>query len=93
MSGKQSKGKGKQKATEYEDDGEASASGSVNGAFPGNGQSLAGSSTPMSEKAKGKQRAEPQVKLRKGKSKGQVLGKASTPTPGQSVFLRRNCNC
>ncbi|KAL1667499.1 hypothetical protein GGF50DRAFT_124822 [Schizophyllum commune] len=78
---KQSKGKGKQKATEYEDDGEASASGSVNGAFPGSGQSLAGSSTPMSEKAKGKQRAEPQVKLRKGKSKGQVLGKASTPTP------------
>ncbi|KAL1705454.1 hypothetical protein EV121DRAFT_279590 [Schizophyllum commune] len=78
---KQSKGKGKQKATEYEDDGEASASGSVNGVFPGSGQSLAGSSTPMSEKAKGKQRAEPQVKLRKGKSKGQVLGKASTPTP------------
>ncbi|KAL1760246.1 hypothetical protein FB107DRAFT_287083 [Schizophyllum commune] len=78
---KQSKGKGKQKATEYEDDGEVSAPGFVNGAFPGNGQSLAGSSTPMSEKAKGKQRAEPQVKLRKGKSKGQVLGKASTPTP------------
>ncbi|KAL1692551.1 hypothetical protein GGG16DRAFT_124024 [Schizophyllum commune] len=78
---KQSKGKGKQKATEYQDDGEASASGSVNGAFHGSGQSLAGSSTPMSEKAKGKQRAEPQVKLRKGKSKGQVLGKASTPTP------------
>ncbi|KAL1745796.1 hypothetical protein HDZ31DRAFT_81675 [Schizophyllum fasciatum] len=75
--------KGKQKATEHDDEGHASAtpSGSVDGAFSGDGQALAGSSTPMSEKARGKQRAEPQVKLRKQKAKGHVLGKASTPTP------------
>ncbi|KAJ7701422.1 hypothetical protein B0H17DRAFT_1157700 [Mycena rosella] len=61
------KGKGKAKA-------ESSA-------FKGNGQRLDGSSIPQkSEKAKGKEKAKPPIKLRKAKSKGNVLGSGPTST-------------
>ncbi|KAJ7078598.1 hypothetical protein B0H15DRAFT_954498 [Mycena belliarum] len=64
-----SKGKGKGK-------GKAKADASL---FRGNGQRLDGGSVPpKSGKAKGKEKAKPAVKLRKSKSKGTVLGSAST---------------
>lgn len=43
-------------------------------AFTGVGQRLDGNPIPKSEKAKGKEKAKPVIKLRKAKSKGNVLG-------------------
>ncbi|KAJ7133637.1 hypothetical protein C8R44DRAFT_871002 [Mycena epipterygia] len=49
--------------------------------FLGTGERLAGGSVPeKSEKAKGKEKAPPAIKLRKTKSKGNVLGAASSST-------------
>ncbi|KAJ7439239.1 hypothetical protein FB451DRAFT_1344313 [Mycena latifolia] len=65
------KGKGKGK-------GKAKAESS---AFKGKGQRLDGASMPeKSDKAKGKEKAKPAIKLRKTKSKGNVLGSSSAST-------------
>ncbi|KAJ6508305.1 hypothetical protein C8R45DRAFT_439424 [Mycena sanguinolenta] len=54
-------------------------------AFVGDGQRLDGGSVPeKSEKAKGKQKAKPVIKLRKSKPQGNVLG-SSRSTPSTSV--------
>ena len=84
-----SKGKGKGK-TENDDDDDmedvdipgSPAVGSSRGRspFPGNGQRLDGASPAMSDKAKGKQKAPPVIKLRKSKG-GQKLGAAERPRP------------
>ncbi|TFK33041.1 hypothetical protein BDQ12DRAFT_716098 [Crucibulum laeve] len=73
-----------------------SASSSVSGsdfkgkgkakAFAGTGRRLDGGSIPpKSEKAKGKEKAEPVIRLRKNKSKGNVLGSGAS-TPSSSRF-------
>lgn len=71
------KGKGKEKALEVEDDNEASNSNSmtdsdIQSRFS-NGRRLDGGPV-KSDKAKGKEKAKPTIKLRKTKSRGQILG-------------------
>jgi xeroderma pigmentosum group C-complementing protein len=74
---RKSKGKGKEKALEVGDDEEASNSNSmmdsdVQSGFS-SGRRLDGGPV-KSEKAKGKEKAQPAIKLRKTKSLGQTLG-------------------
>jgi xeroderma pigmentosum group C-complementing protein len=97
---KSKKSKGKQKAaenaiSEAEDDMEevnisrasSSAPGSANGAFSGEGHRLDGSPVGKSDKAKGKEKAKPEVKLRKTKSKGRKVGTSSSTKPiGNSSY-------
>ncbi|KAF8215000.1 hypothetical protein K438DRAFT_1800573 [Mycena galopus ATCC 62051] len=53
-------------------------------AFVGDGQRLDGGSVPeKSEKAKGKEKAKPVIKLRKTKSQGNVLGNAASTSSSQ----------
>ena len=78
---RKSKGKGKEKALEVEDDDEASNSNSmmdsdIQSGFS-NGRRLDGGPV-KSDKAKGKEKAKPAIKLRKTKSHGQILGGPST---------------
>ncbi|KIY51558.1 Rad4-domain-containing protein [Fistulina hepatica ATCC 64428] len=55
------------------------------GTFPGDGQRLDDQPMPKSEKAKGKEKAKPPVKLRKQKSKGYRLGSPSRESsPGDT---------
>ncbi|KAG5638732.1 hypothetical protein H0H81_010542 [Sphagnurus paluster] len=54
--------------------------------FTGEGQRLDGTPVPKSDKAKGKQKAQPVITLRKTKSKGRVLG--STPGPSNASASR-----
>ena len=55
--------------------------------FTGIGQRLDGKPVPKSEKAKGKEKAKPVIKLRKAKSKGNVLGSSLEPSSGGSSRL------
>ncbi|KAF5377814.1 hypothetical protein D9615_006671 [Tricholomella constricta] len=52
--------------------------------FTGEGQRLDGAPVPKSEKAKGKEKAKPIIKLRKTKSKGNVLGSTRGPSRASS---------
>jgi xeroderma pigmentosum group C-complementing protein len=56
-------------------------------AFTGVGQRLDGKPIPKSEKAKGKEKAKPVIKLRKAKSKGNVLGSSLEPSSASSSRL------
>ncbi|KAI0688320.1 hypothetical protein BC835DRAFT_1373054 [Cytidiella melzeri] len=76
---KKSNDKGKQKAADDEsemEEVEISSETVTRSAFPGNGQTIGGSSTPMSN-GKGKQKAAPVINLRK--SRGRKLGSAPLP--------------
>ncbi|TFK23064.1 Rad4-domain-containing protein [Coprinopsis marcescibilis] len=86
------KGKGKGKAVdksadEQQEDRPASSSSSkvdIKGkgkapVFEGSGQRLNGAPVPKSEKAKGKEKAKPVIKLRKQRDKGHRLGDATPP--------------
>ena len=89
---RKSKGKGKEKALDVEDD-EASNSNSmmdsdVQSGFS-NGRRLDGGPV-KSDKAKGKEKAKPTIKLRKTKSHGQTLGGSSTL--GMSRPSQVRCN-
>ncbi|KAF8799359.1 Rad4-domain-containing protein [Phlegmacium glaucopus] len=76
---RKSKGKGKEKAMEVKGDDEASNSNSMmdsdiqSGFSNGRGRRLDGGPV-KSDKAKGKEKAKPAIKLRKTKSRGQILG-------------------
>ncbi|KAJ3984402.1 hypothetical protein F5890DRAFT_1517301 [Lentinula detonsa] len=80
VNGEQSKGKGKGKAKEIEvlenEDNTTLVTDTMDSAFKDTGQGRRLDDRPIekSEKAKGKEKAKPPVKLRKGKSKGNVLG-------------------
>ncbi|KAF9013151.1 hypothetical protein BDQ17DRAFT_1342855 [Cyathus striatus] len=80
------KGKGKEKAENNTGTGTRERVGSdIKGkgkakVFPGDGQRIDGAPIPKSDKAKGKEKAKPVIKLRKSKSSGQKLGSA----PGSS---------
>ncbi|KAJ3787651.1 hypothetical protein GGU10DRAFT_426726 [Lentinula aff. detonsa] len=84
VNGEQSKGKGKGKAKEIEvlenEDNTTPVTDSMDTAFKDTGQGRRLDDRPIekSEKAKGKEKAKPPVKLRKGKSKGNVLGSPAT---------------
>ncbi|KAF6741742.1 hypothetical protein DFP72DRAFT_941814 [Ephemerocybe angulata] len=85
---KDAKGKGKAKG--IDNDGTASSTsvdikgkGRARSPFDDGGRRLDGRPVPKSEKAKGKQRAEPVIKLRKQKDKGRKLG-SSTPSASTS---------
>ncbi|KAJ3735857.1 hypothetical protein DFJ43DRAFT_1207547 [Lentinula guzmanii] len=84
VNGEQSKGKGKGKAKEIEmlvnEDITTPVTDSMVTAFKDTGQGRRLDDRPIekSEKAKGKEKAKPPVKLRKGKSKGNVLGSPAT---------------
>lgn len=56
-------------------------------AFAGAGQRLDGKPIPKSEKAKGKEKAKPVIKLRKTKTKGNVLGSSLEPSSASSSRL------
>lgn len=75
------KGKGKMRPTESIVD-EPSNGDFSRSDFPGGGQRLGGGESSMSEKAKGKQKAQPAVNLRKTQSKGKVLGRKPKPKEG-----------
>ncbi|KAK0202067.1 hypothetical protein DFS33DRAFT_1386353 [Desarmillaria ectypa] len=69
----------------------STSASSLNGlTFKGEGQRLDGAPVGKSDKAKGKEKAKPTVKLRKTKSRGDVLGAAATrkedPTSTPPVF-------
>jgi len=71
---KDPKGKGKEKGVVDEEEGGGSSSAA------GSGRRLDGKPVAMSEKAKGKQKAEPVITLRKQKPKGHKLGDPSPST-------------
>ena len=56
-------------------------------AFTGVGQRLNGEPAPKSDKAKGKEKAKPVIKLRKTKSKGNILGSSLEPSSASSSRL------
>jgi xeroderma pigmentosum group C-complementing protein len=69
------KGKGKEVIVPENEVEEHSASASASESWAHNGQRLDGQPVPQkSEKAKGKEKAKPMIKLRKQKSKGNILG-------------------
>ena len=55
--------------------------------FTGVGQRLDGGAVPKSDKAKGKEKAKPVIKLRKTKSKGNVLGSSLEPSSASTSRL------
>ncbi|KAF9021485.1 Rad4-domain-containing protein [Hymenopellis radicata] len=57
---------------------EAPVASSSKAVFPGDGERLDGSSTPKSDKGKGKEKAKPVINLRRSQNKGNVLGKKLT---------------
>lgn len=84
------KGKGKQKAVNGKEEGELNAVSVSKADLKGKGRSLAfqgegsrvdGAPVPKSEKAKGKEKAQPVIKLRKQKDKGNRL---NDPGPASS---------
>ncbi|EAU86269.2 DNA repair protein rhp42 [Coprinopsis cinerea okayama7 len=82
--------KGKEKAVDDEEDSGSSPSKvDVKGkgkapAFEGPGRRLDGTPVPKSEKAKGKEKAKPVIKLRKQRDKGHRLGDSRDSSPGPS---------
>lgn len=88
---KDAKSKGKGKAKQEPDATESSTS-RASPSLPGTGQRLDGRPVAMSEKAKGKQRAEPVIKLRKQKDKGHKLGSA-TPSFSTRLSKRSFVSC
>ncbi|KAJ3992768.1 hypothetical protein F5050DRAFT_1811150 [Lentinula boryana] len=82
VNGEQSKGKGKAKEIEMleNEDNTTPVTDSMVTAFKDTGQGRRLDDRPIekSEKAKGKEKAKPPVKLRKAKSKGNVLGSPAT---------------